>query len=108
MFCGYFDINAFTNVGVDSIVTRSKRIPKSKSQALKKIGENDLLIQWKKPQYSKASSFSKEQWQNLPKTLTLRQIKVNVQNPEFRVQSFYIVNSLLDAQIYTVKDISNL
>jgi len=109
MFCGYFDINEFANLGVDTIVTKSKRIPKSESQALKVLGKNDLLIQWQKPnQYSKASSYTKEQWQKLPETLTLRQIKVNVQNSGFRVKSFYIITTLLDSDIYQPSDIAEL
>jgi hypothetical protein len=108
MFCSYFDINEFKQRKVNSVVTQSKRTPKTESQALKVIGKNDLLIQWKKPQYSKASSFSRKQWENLPKTITLRQIKVTVNNPGFRVKSFYIVTTLLDSDIYKASDIAEL
>lgn len=109
MFCSYFDINEFNNLGVDSVVTQSKRIPKSESQALKTLGKDDLLVQWEKPhQYSKASSYTREQWQNLPKTLTLRQIKVTVQNSGFRIKSFYIITTLLDSDQYRTSDIADL
>ena len=108
MFCNYFDINEFKNLGVNSIVTHCKRIPKTEVEAIKVLGKNDLLIQWKKPRYSKTSSFSREKWQELPETLTLRQIKVSVQNPGFRVQSFYIVTTLLDSEVYTESDIADL
>lgn len=108
MFCSYFDINEFANLGVNAIVTQSKRIPKSESQALKVLGNDDLLVQWEKPRYSTKSSFSKEQWQKLPETLTLRQIKVSVQNPGFRTQSFYIITTLLDSDKYHSSDIAGL
>ena len=107
--CAYFDINEFNNLGVDSVVTQSKRIPKSESQALKTLGKDDLLVQWEKPhQYSKASSYTREQWQNLPKTLTLRQIKGTVQNSGFRIKSFYIITTLLDSDQYRTSDIADL
>src|SRR5690606_14817553 len=41
-------------------------------------------------------------------TLTLRQIKVNVQNSGFRVKSFYIITTLLDSDIYQPSDIAEL
>ncbi len=47
-------------------------------------------------------------WQALPEQLTLRQIKVVVDNPGFRVQSFYIVTTLTDAQTYSATDIADL
>jgi len=108
MFCSYFDINEFNNKGVNSVITHAKRTPKSNSQALKVLGENDLLIKWQKPVYTKRSSYTKEQWDDLPETLTLRQIKVCVKHSGFRVKSFYIVTTLLDAETYTAEDISNL
>jgi len=108
MFCSYFDINEFNNKCVDSVITHAKRTPKTKSEALSIISKNDLLIEWKKPVRTIRSSYSKEQWDDLPETLTLRQIKVTVKNTGFRVQSFYIVTTLLDSDIYTESDIADL
>jgi len=108
MFCGYFDINEFNKHKVHSVVTQSKLTPKTESQAIKVLGKNDLLIKWQKPAYSKASSFSRQQWNNLPKTLNLRQIKVTVHNPGFRVKSFYIITTLLDSKMYKTSDIAEL
>ena len=53
------------------------------------------------------TGLSKEDWQALPEKLTLRQIKVVVDNPGFRVQSFYIVTTLTDAQTYSATDIAD-
>jgi hypothetical protein len=108
MFCSYFDINVFNNKGVDSVITHAKRAPKSNSRALKVLGENDLLIKWQKPVYTKRSSYSKEQWDDLSGTLTLIKIKVCVKNSGFRVQYFYIITTIFDSGIYTADDISNL
>ena len=108
MFCSYFDINEFNNKCVDSVITHAKRTPKTKSEALSIISKNDLLIEWKKPVRTIRSSYSKEQWDDLPETLTLRQIKVTVKNAGFRMQSFYIVTTLLDSDIYTESDIADL
>jgi hypothetical protein len=106
MFCSYFDINEFNNMSVDSVITHAKRIPKNETNAIKVIDKDDLLIQWKKPVHTPRTSYTKEQWQELPDTLTLRQITVTVKNKGFRVQSFIIVTTLLDAEKYTPSDIA--
>ena len=108
MFCSYFDINEFSNMSVDSVITHAKRIPKDQTNAIKVIDKDDLLIQWKKPVHTPRTSYTKEQWQALPDTLTLRQISVTVKNKGFRVKSFIIVTTLLDAEKYTSSDIADL
>ena len=75
---------------------------------LKVLGEDDLLIHWKKPVRVKASSYSQEDWEGLPETLMLRQIKVTVNQPGFRVSSFYIITTLLDAEDYPARELADL
>ena len=67
-----------------------------------------MLVQWIKPIYRKATSYSEQQYNELPQTLTLRQIKVTVKNEGFRVKSFYIITTLIDAQKYTAHEIADL
>jgi hypothetical protein len=107
-FCSYYDVDQFQQLGVDSVISVGVRKPVEVASALAVLGHNDLLIQWPKPKWNKTSSYSKEDWQALPEKLTLRQIKVVVDNPGFRVQSFYIVTTLTDAQTYSAADIADL
>jgi len=58
-FCSYYDQSTFKDKGVDSVVTLARRKPVSAANATQVIGENDLLIKWKKPKYNKASAYSK-------------------------------------------------
>ncbi|MEJ1464564.1 MAG: IS4 family transposase, partial [Candidatus Sedimenticola sp. (ex Thyasira tokunagai)] len=107
-FCSYFDVSSFKDRGVDSVITLARRHPVTECKSIKVLGENDLLIHWKKPVRSKASSYSQKDWEGLPETLLLRQIKVKVNQSGFRVSSFYIVTTLLDAKKYPASDIANL
>ncbi len=75
-FCSYYDLSSFKDRGVDSVTTLAQRLPVSEAESIKVLGEDDLLIQWKKPTRSKASSYSQEDWKGLPDVLLLRQIKV--------------------------------
>ena len=107
-FCSYFDVSSFKDRGIDSVITLARRIPATEVDAIKILGKDDLLIHWKKPVRSKASSYSQADWEQLPETLTLRQIKVTVTQPGFRVSAFYIVTTLLDAQAYSAGEIAEL
>lgn len=110
MFCSYFDLATLAKRGVDSVVTlwAKKRKPIREAHAIKRLGENDYLIRWKKPVWQKKAAYSKEEWIALPDTLTLRQIKVTVEEKGFRVKSFYIVTTLLDPIDYPAEEIAEL
>ena len=107
-FCSYYDVDKFQKLGVDSVISLGVRKPVATTSALEVLAHNDLLIQWPRPKTNRTLSYSKEEWQALPEQLTLRQIKVVVDNPGFRVQSFYIVTTLTDAQTYSAADIADL
>jgi hypothetical protein len=65
-FCGYYDISNLADQGVDSVVTVARRKPVTAAQADRVLGEDDLLIHWKKPVLNKRSSYTKAQWGALP------------------------------------------
>jgi len=107
-FCSYYDISCLKDRDVDSVITLARRTPATKDNSVKVLGKDDLLIKWKKPTRSKASSYSETDWQQLPEELILRQIKVTVNQPGFRVSSFYIVTTLLDETVYPANEIADL
>lgn len=107
-FCSYFDIANLEKQGVDSVVTLARRAPVSTADSLKKFGPDDLLITWERPVYNTNLSYSKDAWEELPKELVLRQIKVRVKHPGFRTRWFHIVTSLLDATQYPAEELAEL
>ena len=107
-FCSYYDIANFKNKDVDSVITLACRKPVERSMAIKILGENDLLIEWPKPKWAKALSYTREEWLALPDHLTLRQIKITVNTPGFRVKEFYIITTLTDASRYSAEDLADL
>jgi hypothetical protein len=53
-------------------------------------------------------SYSKEAWSSLPEQLALRQIKVTIEVPGYRVKSFYLITTLLDSTAYSAKSLADL
>jgi len=107
-FCSYFDIAELKKRKVDSVVTLARRAPVTARSCKKKLGSNDLLISWERPKYTKKLAYSREQWEELPKELTLRQIRVEIKYPGFRKQSFCMVTTLLDATQYPAEELAEL
>lgn len=107
-FCSYYDVWKFQQAGVDSVLTLARRTPVEEPSAIKVLGPDDLLIQWRKPPWNKVLSYSKSVWQSLPEQLTLRQIKVTVDAPGFRVKTFYLVTTLTDASTYSAAELADL
>ena len=107
-FCSYFDMANFKKRDVDSVITLARRYPVAAKDAVKVLGENDLLIRWKKPVWNKRSAYTHDQWKALPHELLLRQIHVTVNVPGFRTESFYIITTLTDAELYTAEELAEL
>ncbi|MDX8390752.1 MAG: IS4 family transposase [Mariprofundaceae bacterium] len=107
-FCSYYDQSNLKDRGVDSIITLARRTPVVETEAIKTLGENDLLIHWKKPKRNNNSSYSQADLEALPEKLLLRQIKVIVNKPGFRCTSFYIITTLLDSKAYPASEIAEV
>ena len=107
-FCSYFDIANLRKLGVDSVVTLAKRTPVSAASCIKKLGSDDLLIEWTRPVYAAKMPYSQDEWAKLPKKLILRQIKVTLNNPGFRTQGFYIITTLLDTAQYPAEELAEI
>ena len=107
-FCNYFDIAELKKRSVDSVVTLARRAPVTARSCHTKLGPNDLIVSWERPRHTKQSIHSREQWEDLPEELFLRQIRVEIKYPGFRKQSFYMVTTLLDAKQYPAEELAKL
>jgi hypothetical protein len=109
-FSTFFDMAELAGKGVDSVTTQrtGRRRPVSEKECIKKLGENDLLVEWKRPVWQKKAAYTAEQYEALPETLTLRQIKVEVTQKGFRTKEFHIITTLLDPVDYPAGELAEL
>lgn len=61
----------------------------------KRLGKFDRLIQWRKPG-QRPDWMDRQTYDSLPRVLTLRQVRVQVDVPGFRVKTLVLVTTLLD------------
>jgi hypothetical protein len=107
-FCSFYDVWELQNRGVDAVFPRAIRKRVEVGDAVNVLGRDDLLIVWPKPKWNPRLSYSREVWEALPDTLTLRQIKVTIDEPGFRKQSFDLISTLTDPLTYSALELADL
>jgi len=71
-----------------------------------RLGPDDHLVQWAKP--TKPRSIDRETYKALPDFLLVRECRVRVELPGFRVRIFIVVTTLLDTDAITKDDLATL
>ena len=71
-----------------------------------RLGPDDHRITWTRP--AKPAWMSDEEYQRIPDTLTLRELRFNVIVPGRRTETITVVTTLTDAEAFTKEDIAEL
>ena len=104
-FCSFGNIASLLVKKVDVLFRNHQRRP-SDFRVGKRLGKNDHLIVWRKPRCPKG--VSKEDYATWPESLILREIKVVICVPGMRTRTLILITSLLDADLYSLAEISDL
>lgn len=104
-FSGWCDIALPLARGVD-VVVRKHQLRRTDFRAGRRLGKDDHLVCWARPQRPKW--MSPEQYAELPEELTLREVRVRVAQKGFRTKTLVVVTTLLDAEQYPPEEIAIL
>lgn len=104
-FCGWFMIALLLQQGVD-IVTRQHQLRTTDFRRGQRLGKQDHLVQWPKPDRPKW--MDQTTYDALPDEMCVRELHVYVHQPGFRVESFVVVTTLTNARKYTREDVAEL
>jgi hypothetical protein len=85
----------------------SKRACKTSSRVIKPLGFQDQLVEYLKLG-PKPAWMNDKQWEQLPQSITLREIRRTVQRKGFRPITVTIVTTLLDPQPYPAEELIEL
>lgn len=80
----------------------------AKSRLIRKQGRFDQVVEYQRPAYNKPDWMSKEDWQALPETLHVRELRFWTQRPGFRTSVVTLVTTLLDADAYPLEELADL
>ena len=104
-FSGWFDLALLWQRGIHSVIRKHQLRP-TDFRTGQRLGPNDQLVCWFKPQ--RPTWMSQEDYQALPDYLTLREVRVRVDQKGFRTREVVVVTTLLDPEQYPAAEIAKL
>ena len=105
LMCAWTEMVMLKQRGVDCVC----RLTSHRSADFRRgqrLGKGDHVVRWEKPQ--KPRSIDRRTYDALPEFLLVRECRVRVKQPGFRVKSLIIATTLLDAEVFTKDDLGNL
>lgn len=105
-FCSYWVIAALRSRGVDVVVRLHQR-RRGDFRRGRRPGREDRLITWKKPE-QRPAWMSRTEYEAMPAELTVRLLRVRVQDKTKRVRKLELVTTLEDAREYPKKEVGGL
>jgi putative transposase len=104
-YCSYFMIALLRVLGIELVVRMHQRRHYDFRDG-RHLGAGDHVVGWFKPQ--RPAWMDQETYDQLPESMEVREVRVQVQQPGFRTKSLLVVTTLLDAKQYSQNDIAEL
>jgi len=104
-YCSYMMLAQLALRGVD-VCARLHSCRKVDWNAGKRLGPDDRLVTWTRP--ARPPWMSPDEYEQIPRTLTLRMIRYDVTEPGRRVDSITVVTTLTDPAAYPAEAIAAL
>lgn len=74
----------------------------------RRLSKDDHVVVWEKPKYDASRYENKAEWESLPDKLEMREVRVVVRRKGYKTRSVVIVTTLLDADVYSAKELTDL
>ena len=105
LMCAWTELVMLKQRGVDS-VCRFTSHRKTDFRRGKRLGKDDHIVTWYKP--GKPRSIDRQTYNTLPESLTIRECRVPIAQPGFRVKVVVIATTLLDHVAYPPSELAKL
>jgi putative transposase len=104
-YCSYFLI-ALALLGRRDFVVRLHQCRKTDFHKTERLGKGDRLVEWTRPE--RRDWMDRATYAQIPKSITLRLVEVQIQEPGFRAESLVVVTTLTNAKEYPREEIADL
>jgi hypothetical protein len=104
-YCSYFMMALLRELDVH-FVARLHQCRACDFRRGQRLGQGDHLVVWTRP--ARPEWMDLATYDRLPRTLQVREVFVQVQQPGFRVDSLVVVTTLTDADLYSRDDLAEL
>lgn len=92
--------------GVETVSRLNKAVRSADFRRGKRLGKDDHLVRWNKP--TSIRSVDRPTYKSLPKSITIREARIRVEQPGFRTKAVVVVTTLLDPEQTTKEDLALL
>ena len=103
--CAWYEIYMLRERGIDSI-TRMRVHRQVDFRRGKRLGKGDHIVQWQRPANIRA--IDTKTLNSLPEFLTIRETRVQVEQPGFRSRSIILATTMLNAEEITADDLGKV
>jgi len=104
-FGGFAEFIVLARRGVDCVMRKNAR--RKNASVIERINKNDRIVEWLKsgpcPKW-----LDEKTWEEMPESISVREIEVHVQNPGFRAETIFVVTTILDHHDCSEKDLAEL
>jgi hypothetical protein len=105
LMCAWAELVMLKQRGVDSVCHFTSH-RKADFRRGKRLSVGDHIVQWLKP--TKPRSIDREIYDVLPEFLLIRECRVRIEQPGFRIQTLVVATTLLDTNEFTKDDLAQL
>jgi Transposase DDE domain len=106
LMCAWTELVMLKQRDVDSVCRFNSANRKTDFRRGKRVGKDDHIVTWLKP--TKPRSIDKQTYNTLPESLTIRECRVPIAQPGFRVKVVVIATTLLDHVAYPPSKLAEL
>jgi hypothetical protein len=107
LYDAYRDMAQLKARGVDSLFGK-KQSRVVDFRRGRRLGPDDHVVVWKRPKYDASRFDSREEWEELPPEMEMRELRLVIRRPGFKTRIVTVVTTLLDAQEYSFEEILDL
>jgi hypothetical protein len=104
-FCSFFGIAGLARRGVD-VLFRMHQRRKYDFRKGRCLGVEDHVVSWTKPE--RPEWMDEETYAQIPEELAVRELRIAVDRPGFRVNELVLTTTLLDAEVYAKREVARL
>jgi len=105
LMCNWRNLYELQQQGVHVVTRINKALRKADFRKGKRLGKDDHLVRWPKPHVRKIGRAAQLA---MPRHMTVREVRVHVEQPGFRTKVMVIVTTLLDPEQASVADLAEL
>jgi len=100
----YATVAGLKRRGVD-VIARLNQRRKVDFRKARRLGKDDGLFVWTRG-YQQSALFTEQEWELLPEIIKVRIVRFRVESRGFRSQSVVLVTTLLDANLFPLRDLA--